>query len=579
MKTADHPIKTGQNARENLLSLLVNRNVLKKEQLEEIINNFDGNQLELEKKLTDDYKVEPVEMCLAMAEYTKVPAVSLANFNLQDQKLQEFPPDLLKRHRAMPLARTLETLTLALADPMDVYAIEELADYSGLKVMPVAAVEPDIMEAIKSIEESKDDGLDEIMQQADDSDIEMATEEEDDADISKMMERATDAPVIRIVNMIMMEAMHKNASDIHIESFEKQLRLRYRVDGILHEGPAPPKHLQSAIISRIKIMSELDIAERRVPQDGRFKVKFKNREVDLRVSILPMVHGEKICLRLLDKGNLAASLDSLGLDPDSLKKLRYAIKQPYGLILVTGPTGSGKTTTLYSALQELNNPEVNITTVENPVEYQLLGINQVEIKETVGLSFAAALRSILRQDPDIVLVGETRDTETADIAVKAALTGHLVMTTLHTNDAAGAISRLSYMGIEPFLIASSLLLSQAQRLVRRICPNCKTPFKFTQEYAEANNIPFETFKDIEIFHGRGCSRCDNSGYKGRASIMEVLLISTELRETILKTTNADDLRKIAMKNDFRNLRKNGLLRVREGITTIEEVLRVTAGDN
>ncbi len=570
---------TGSSVKQSMLDFLVKRGSLKSESATRLGESFLGNELDLEKTLADDHQVEPAEICLALADYAHTPALRLSSFAIEPALLQDFPADLLKRHRAVPVARTTETLTLALADPMNIFAIEEIADLSGLKIMPVASLESEIMEVVGTIEEKQDDRLDEFLQETEDDNLELASEEEEEQDISRIMESATDAPVIRIVNMILLEAMGKRASDIHIESFEKQMRLRYRVDGILIEGAAPPKHLQSAIISRLKIMAELNIAERRVPQDGRFKIKAQSKEIDLRVSILPMIHGEKICMRLLDKGNLAASLDVLGLDPDSLKKLRYAIHQPHGLILVTGPTGSGKTTTLYSALQEINSPAVNITTVENPVEYQMMGINQVEIREEIGLSFSAALRSILRQDPDIVLVGETRDSETADIAVKAALTGHLVMTTLHTNDAPGAISRLAYMGIEPFLIASSLLLSQAQRLVRRICPNCKEPFKFTAEYAENNHLPAEVFLDVQIFHGRGCSRCNNTGYRGRASIMEVLPMSSALRETILRTTNSDDIRKVAMQQGFRDLRENGFLRVREGITTIEEVLRVTTGEN
>ncbi len=570
--------RQGGSLTDSLLGLLVKRGVLQTSQKKQLVASFTGSQLELEQVLRQEYSVEQSDICLALAEHARVPVLRLAGFNNEHSLLGDFSPDMLKRHRAVPVARTPDTVTVALADPLDVLALSELADLTGLKVLPAAALESEIMEVIAAGEEEETEGLGEILQEAGDENIEVSFDDDQDADIENMLERASDAPVIRIVNMVLMEALKKQASDIHIESFEKQMRLRYRIDGVLAEGPAPPKHLQSAIISRIKIMSELDIAERRIPQDGRFRIKAQRREIDLRISILPTVHGEKVCMRLLDKSNLANNLEMLGLDPDSLHKLRRAIHQPHGLILVTGPTGSGKTTTLYSALQELNRPDVNITTVENPVEYQLMGINQVEIREAVGMTFAAALRSILRQDPDIVLVGETRDAETADVAVKAALTGHLVMTTLHTNDAPGAIARLAYMGIEPFLIASSLLMSQAQRLLRRICPNCKEPFEFSPEYAEANEIPADLFKDVQIFRGRGCSRCGNSGYKGRASIMEVLPISKNMRELILRTTNADDIKKLAYEEGFRDLRVNGFHRVREGITTIEEVLRVTAGD-
>jgi len=509
-----------------------------------------------------------------------VPAIRLRRFSARGDFLKDFPPELLKRHHAIPIGFTSQTLTLALADPLDIFAIEEIANFAGLKVLPVAALESEINEAVASLEQDSGDELDEMLQQVGDIGIELSGESNADekTDISRMLESAEDAPVIRIVNMILLEAIHKRASDIHLECFERRMRLRYRVDGILSEGPAPPKNLQSAIISRVKIMSELNIAERRIPQDGRFKIKAQGKEIDLRVSILPTSHGEKVCLRLLDKSNLAASLDDLGLDKLAQEKLRFAIHQPHGLILVTGPTGSGKTTTLYSALQEINKPDINITTVENPVEYQIVGINQVEIKENVGMTFSAALRSILRQDPDVVLVGETRDAETADIAVKAALTGHLVMTTLHTNDAPGAIARLVYMGIEPFLLASSLLLSQAQRLVRRICASCKQEVPVPQEVLRQHLLKPEDFAGMVVFRGKGCARCNQSGYRGRASIMEVMLISQAMREQIIASANADKIKSLALSEGFQDLRAAGFVRVRDGITTIEEVLRVTAGE-
>ena len=568
----------------DVISILREKKKLTTHQAEHLQSNNNGSLQELEEDLVANYEMDPEDIYLAVAEHAKTPVLRLSNFSLNEELLEKFPADMLKRHHAVPVAQTGETLTLALSDPLDIFAVEQIADHSGLNVMPVMALQNEVDELISTLGEKAEDGLDEILQETGDSaDIEMASEEEgengEEGDISSMLERAEDAPVIRIVNMMLLEAIKKGASDIHIESFEKQLRLRYRIDGVLAEGPTPPKHLQSAIISRVKVMSELDIAERRVPQDGRFKIKAQGREIDLRVSLLPTVHGEKVCMRLLDKSNLATSLDDLGLNPDSLNKIRYAINQPHGLILVTGPTGSGKTTTLYSALQEINTPDVNITTVENPVEYQLMGINQVEIKESTGMTFAAALRSILRQDPDIVLVGETRDAETADIAVKAALTGHLVLTTLHTNDAPSAVSRLVYMGIEPFLLSSCLILSQAQRLVRRICPNCKEKIDIDPEYIKQNNLPQDLVDNGEIYQGSGCSRCNNSGYKGRTSIMEILLISRNLRELILQSANGDQLKQAAVGEGFQDLRENGFARVREGVTTIEEVLRVTAGDN
>lgn len=561
-----------------LVNILHNRGVLNAEQFAKIAEqNYDSQQT-LEEQLVLSWGVTLEDITLALAELAKVPVISLRNMSSRSDFFRQFPPEMLKRHRSIPVARTSSTLTLALADPLDIFAIEEMTNFVGLQVLPVAALENEISELIATLEQEGGDELDEMLQQAGDIGIEFTAEgiAEEGADISQMLESAEDAPVIRIVNMILLEAIHKRASDIHLECFERRMRLRYRVDGVLREGPAPPKNLQSAIISRVKVMSDLDIAERRLPQDGRFRIKAQGREVDLRVSVLPMVHGEKICLRLLDKSNLATSLTDLGLQERPLELLSNAIHQPHGMILVTGPTGSGKTTTLYSALQEINTPDVNITTVENPVEYQLNGINQVQIHEDIGLSFSAVLRSILRQDPDIVLVGETRDSETADIAVKAALTGHLVLTTLHTNDAPGAVARLVYMGIEPFLLASSLLIAQAQRLVRRICNNCKQEVELPLAILEKNGIDPEHFKGYQVFKGRGCGRCNNSGYRGRTSIMEVMPITQSLRDHILISANADEIKKIAVKEGFTDLRAAGLERVREGTTTIEEVIRVTA---
>ena len=565
---------------DHLIAILENRGVLASEQAARLRQEEHISQDSLEDALTTNYGVGQEDILLGMAEHAQIPVTRLSGLDVREELLSFCPQDMLTRRRAVPIARTKSTLTLALADPLDIIAVEEVADFSRLKVIPVAALASEMSEAVAAATRATEQGLDDILKETSDADLELATDSsvESNVDLESMLESAGDAPVIRIVNMILIEAIRKGASDIHIEPCERHLRLRYRTDGVLLEQPGPPKSLQSAVISRLKIMSEMDIAERRIPQDSRFRIKAQGREIDLRVSSLPTVHGEKFCLRLLDKKNLVTSLDSLGLDPDSLKKLRNATSQPNGLVLVTGPTGSGKTTTLYSALLELNKPEVNITTVENPVEYQVEGLNQVEIKPNVGMTFAAALRSILRQDPDIVLVGETRDAETAHIGVEAALTGHLVLTTLHTNDAPGAIGRLANMGLENFLLASSLRLSQAQRLVRRVCGNCREPWKLTEEYCEANSIPYDIFEGAELVKGRGCARCGGTGYKGRASIMEVLPITPELRELILKTTNADDIRRAAYEQGFRDLRTNGFFRVKEGVTTIEEVLRVTMGD-
>ncbi|HEY5653579.1 MAG TPA: GspE/PulE family protein, partial [Pontiella sp.] len=398
----------------------------------------------------------------------------------------------------------------------------------------------------------------------------------DDESIDDMAEHAGDAPVIRIVNSILIEALRKGTSDIHIEPMEKHVRLRNRIDGILYESPSPPKNMQNAIVSRLKIMSALDIAERRIPQDGRFKIKAIGKEVDVRVSILPTVHGEKVVMRILDKTKLAPSLSHLGLDELSFDNFSYALAQPFGMILVTGPTGSGKTTTLYSALQEINEVGTNIITTENPVEYQLEGINQVQINDAVGLTFAAALRSILRQDPDVVMVGEIRDRETATIAVEAALTGHMVLSTLHTNDAAGAIARLTDMGIEPFMLASSVLLTQAQRLYRKLCPVCKKEMDVPHDTLKKSRIDPALLEGTQFYKAVGCPKCGGNGYKGRGAVMEILLVNDAIRSTILNSPEADAIAKMAIENGMRTLRNHGLEQVKAGLTTVEEIIRVTS---
>ena len=408
--------------------------------------------------------------------------------------------------------------------------------------------------------------------------FELDLDDDDDISIDAMVESAEDAPVIRIVNSVLIEALRKHASDIHIEPMEKTQRLRYRIDGLLYESSSPPKHMQSAITSRVKIMSNLDIAERRVPQDGRFKIRAMGKEVDIRVSTLPTVHGEKVVMRILDRGDLSPDLTSLGLDPDSLSMIEKAIHEPHGMILVTGPTGSGKTTTLYSALQELNQPGVNVITVEDPVEYQLPGINQVQTHAEIGLSFASGLRSILRQDPDIVMVGEIRDGETAGIAVQAALTGHLVLSTLHTNDAAGAVARLINMGIEPFLLASSIIMTQAQRLYRKLCPHCKRARELPLDVLKTNNIDPDLFDGVKVYEPFGCPKCGDIGYKGRSALMEIMPVDEELRSVILREGNASAMREHATQNGMKTLRDAGLQKVREGLTNIEEILRVTSGE-
>jgi type IV pilus assembly protein PilB len=412
--------------------------------------------------------------------------------------------------------------------------------------------------------------------ESDAENLEVAKEVAEVTDIGALTASTEEAPVIKLANLIIVQAIKDRASDIHVEPFEKMVRLRYRVDGALIDMPPPPKNLQVALASRLKIMSCLDIAERRLPQDGRMRVKVGGRDIDLRVSFLPTVHGEKCVLRVLDKSNLSASMDKLGMDPDTFKRFKAAVDAPHGLLLVTGPTGSGKTTTLYSALNELNNPEYNIVTVEDPVEFQVPGINQVPVKKEIGLSFANSLRSILRQDPDIIMIGEIRDTETAEIAVESALTGHQVLSTMHCNDAPGAISRLDDMEIAPFLISSSVILACAQRLMRRICTSCKEEVTYPKKMYEDLAIDPKLFDGVTLFRGRGCDRCKNSGYAGRAAIIEAMTITDEIRKLVIKRASAQEIGKLAVEQGMKTLRMVALDKAREGVSTLEQVLVLTS---
>lgn len=563
---------------EKIVNILVRQSLIDPTVLAGAEEEAANSGIRLEKYLVEKKLVKSQAMALALSEYLKMPAMTLAHFSPNTQLVATIPKEVLTKRLVIPIAKVGETMTVALGDPFDLMAIDELHMITGLEIAPVVAPENEVNEALTRLFSQSSTGLnmDEMMKEVG-SDVEILEEERQDQSLDQMLESAEGAPVIRMVNMILVEALRTGASDIHIEPMEKTVRLRYRIDGALVERPGPPKNLQSAVISRVKIMSDLDIAERRIPQDGRFNIKALGKTVDLRVSILPTVHGEKIVMRTLDKSSLSPSLASLGLDKVSFEAMSYAINQPHGIILVTGPTGSGKTTTLYSCLQDLNQPDVNVITCEDPVEYQLAGINQVQINSDVGLTFAAALRSILRQDPDILLVGEIRDGETAAIAVKAALTGHLVLSTLHTNDAAGAITRLVDMGIEPFMLGSSLVLAQAQRLYRKLCSVCKKETPIDPKILEINKIDPKIFEGAKIFGPTGCARCTN-GFKGRGAIMEVLLVTEKIREAILLGKNTGQIRELARDNGMVTLKDAGMHRVRDGLTSIESALEVTGGE-
>jgi type IV pilus assembly protein PilB len=511
-----------------------------------------------------------------------VPSINLKFYEVDPTVIKLIPQETAVRYQIVPLSRVGSTLTIAMTDPTNVFAMDDIKFMTGFNVEPVVASETAITEAIgkfygaaESVEE-----LDKVMKDlaGEEAALELS-QDEADMDLASLEKAAEEAPIIKLVNLILTDALKRGASDIHVEPYEKELRVRFRIDGVLQTVMSPPMKLKDAITSRIKIMSKLDISEKRLPQDGRIMIKYakdgKKKELDFRVSTVPTLFGEKIVLRLLDKENLRLDMTKLGFEQESLDKFTKAILRPYGMVLVTGPTGSGKTNTLYSSVARLNTVDTNIMTAEDPVEFQLPGINQVQMKDQIGLNFASALRAFLRQDPNIILVGEIRDFETAEIAVKAALTGHLVLSTLHTNDAPSTISRLMNMGIEPFLVATSVNLICAQRLVRRVCSQCKEAMTITpQALVDAGYTPEES-KSTTVYHGRGCGTCNNTGYKGRVGLYEVMEINDELKELILVGASALELKKKALEMGMVTLRRSGLIKIAGGMTTLEEVVRET----
>ncbi len=557
--------------------------VLDAEQLKTVVEQAAEAKLPLERFLLGKNLVDPAAFTLAAAAYFDMSPISLPdNFIVNPDLLGGKSLEFWTKAKALPLAKLAGRMTVAFADPFDLPAHEEVSRAAGGRIWACVAPEKQILDILKRLKTQQDANNPALAMEAvmkvDAAEMELMTDGKDDGAIDASLTSEEDAPVIRMVNSIMVEALKTKASDIHFEALEKSSRLRYRIDGELVERPAPPKSLHNAVVSRLKIMSALDIAERRKPQDGRFKIKAMGKEVDVRVSILPTVHGEKVVMRILDKANLAPGLASLGLDEYAYKAMKFAIDQPHGIILVTGPTGSGKTTTLYSCLQDLNTPNVNIVTAEDPVEYELAGVNQCHVNNAQGLTFAGILRSVLRQDPDIVLVGEIRDGETADIAVKAALTGHLVLSTLHTNDACGVVARLFDMGIQPFMLASSLILAQAQRLFRKLCPFCKKPVEVNAELLEANKVDPTPFEGVQIFGPGGCPKCRNTGYKGRGAFMEVLPVTPKIRAIIEKGGNAEVLKALALEEGMVTLKEAGMRKVRAGITSLEAAFEVTGGE-
>src|SRR6266852_1608851 len=570
-------IRLGQPVNRRLGDLLVAEGLVNQEQLTRALAEQKGTTEKLGSVLVRLNLVKDEQLIGFLSRQYGVPSINVSHLDVDSGILRLVPPQIAKKHEVLPVKRVANTLTLAMADPTNVFALDDVSFMTNLQVLPVVASQAAIRRAIERNYNTRGTALTELLEDQVGS-VEIVDDEEErggKVDGFELKESADEAPVVKLVNMVLVDAIQKGASDIHFESYEKIFRVRFRMDGVLHEMLAPPKRLEPAILSRLKIMSNLDIAERRLPQDGRIKLRYNTREIDFRVSTLPTIFGEKAVLRILDKEALKLDMTQLGFDEWSLEKFSAVIRQPYGMVLITGPTGSGKTTTLYSAIHTINSPDVNIMTAEDPVEYNLKGVNQVQINEGIGRTFSAALRSFLRQDPDVILVGETRDLETAQISIRAALTGHLVFSTLHTNDCPSTIARLLDMGIPPFLVASSLLLLLAQRLGRKVCRACREPYDADEEsLVPYGHVPSGKGK-VQFYKGKGCATCNFTGMKGRVAIYEVMPISEELRDAILKNASTAELRSMAQSQGMRSLRQAGLMKVIEGTTTVEEVLRVT----
>lgn len=570
--------------RDRLIDILINGKLITKAQLDsalDIQKNVGGS---LGKILVWQGYISQKDIVVAMSQQLNIPPINLSKYQIDRALIDLVPERIVKQYMIMPVSRIGNMLTVAMADPLNIFAIDDIKALTNYQIQPIIAAENDIKDAINTYYGAPVQDLSSMIDQADlPEDIEVEKEDEDEKiNVSEMTEESKKAPIVKVVNLILNEAMKKRSSDIHIEPREKNLVVRYRVDGTLQDALSLPKRNQNAVIARLKIMSGLDITETRVPQDGRFKIAFEGKEIDFRVSVLPTTFGGKIVLRALDKSSLSIGLDKLGFLPGPLATFKAALARPYGLILVTGPTGSGKSTTLYSIITQINTPDRNIITLEDPVEYEVEGITQIQARADIGLTFASGLKSVLRQSPDIVMVGEIRDFETADISIKASLTGQLILSTLHTNDAAGAITRLADMGVEPFLIASSLILSSAQRLMRKICTYCKEEISISDSVLQKSGVNIDLVKSRGVkhfYHGKGCPKCNNSGYRGRFGILEALLIDDKIREMIMKTASSDTIKNYAIKEQkMLTLRDNATENFVNGHTTLEEVLRATAED-
>ena len=564
---------TTATGNDRLGEMLIKEGLLTEEQLTQVLAEQKGSGYRLGYVLVKQGLVDENAITKLLARQFRMPAVDLSRFEVDPHISKLIPAEIALKHTVLPLKREGRTLTVAMADPTNLGLIEDLKFITRYDLFPVIAGDYTLHALIEQQYATSDQQLSDLLKVIEDEDIEVVEDREDE---TATQEQIDDAPVVKLISGLLTDAVKRGASDIHIEPFEHELRVRYRIDGALQEVLRPPIRMRAALTSRVKILSQLDIAERRLPQDGRLKLKMGKRVVDFRVSTLPVLFGEKLVLRILDKGNLTLDLSTFGFEPKAEKDLMTAIGNPYGMVLVTGPTGSGKTTTLYSALSQINNIDVNIMTAEDPVEYNLEGINQVQVRNSIGLTFASALKSFLRQDPNIIMIGEIRDLETGGTAIKAALTGHLVMSTLHTNDAPSTVTRMIDMGIEPFNVASAVNLVAAQRLVRRVCKKCKMEVTYEEAELRALSRDIEALSNIKFMRGDGCEACGGTGFAGRAGLYEVMAMSPELRKLILQGASVDDIRDRAVEEGMLTLRMDGIKKIERGITTLEEVVKETA---
>ena len=556
--------------------LLLREGLISREDLDRALQQQKETGTRLGFALVTSGALSEADLTRVLSIQYRVPAVELSETEIDPKILKLVPADFASKHLILPLRRVGRTLTVAMANPTDLSVIDDLKFVTRFDVDAVVAGEYTLRKAIDRYYEISNDGLGDLLDEWEEEDVELVDDEEFEVSAVELALQVEEAPVVRLINGILADAVKRGASDIHIEPYETELRVRYRIDGTLREIVKPPLRMKAALISRVKILADLNIAERRVPQDGRIKLKIGRRVVDFRVSTLPVLFGEKIVLRILDQGSLSLDLEKFGMTPKAEKDFLHAIAQPFGMVLVTGPTGSGKTTTLYSALNRMNTGDTNIMTVEDPVEYNLPGINQVQVRPDIGMNFARALRAFLRQDPNIIMVGEIRDLETGGIAVKAALTGHLVLSTLHTNDAASTVTRMIDMGIEPFNVASAVKLITAQRLVRRICNNCRVEATYDQSLLDASGFTSEEIKTTTFFTGEGCEACNDTGYAGRQGLYEVMVMNSELRQHVLKGASTDEIKATAVADGMITLRMDGLQKVCAGITTLDEIIKETS---